>query len=132
MQQQAKKERQAAARERSSSPEAQWPPKRKHHKAPPPPGPQQKWVPCVSACRRGLKFVVAIRLLHRREALLELGIISSAAEIYDFAQELCVYLLLVYVSTVWRTDFSDSLSKPPGEQAEILARLDEHVRKSTK
>ena len=42
-------------------------------------------------------LIISIRLIHRREALVELGFISTAAEIYDFAQELCVYLRLIWL-----------------------------------
>ncbi|THG99115.1 hypothetical protein EW026_g3177 [Hermanssonia centrifuga] len=76
---------------KDKSPEPQWPPKRKHHK--PPPGPQEK-------------------LAVRREALIELGMISGPADLSTFAQELT------------------SGRKSKEEQAEILARLDRQAKKS--
>ncbi|PSS30856.1 hypothetical protein PHLCEN_2v2583 [Hermanssonia centrifuga] len=72
---------------KDKSPEPQWPPKRKHHK--PPPGPQEKYA-CLQ--RDHMNHIntntITFRLAVRREALIELGMISGPADLSTFAQEL--------------------------------------------
>ncbi len=82
----AEKKTDKAEGKKDKPPEPQWPPKRKHHK--PPPGPQEKYA-CLQHDKVRMNTDTAtFRLAVRREALIELGMISGLADLSTFAQEL--------------------------------------------
>ena len=66
-------------------------------------------------------------MIARREALIELGMISSSAEVYQFAQNL--FVSSDFILRCERAHPSrDSIAMGKDEQQEILDKLDHHTR----
>ena len=82
-----------------------------------------------------LKLIPQLKYLHNRlasrhQALIELGMINSPADVSAFAQNLSV-IFLSFSSTSYANKYATSARLPRDDRAKILAELDEYAKMQT-